>query len=60
MKIKLIFLAIFFSLFLSCQKEKSKEVKKPNILWVFLEDTAPLLSVYGEQLISNPNIDSLA
>lgn len=34
--------------------------KKPNILWVFLEDTAPLLSSYGTTLISTPNIDSLA
>lgn len=53
----LLFLIILVS---SCKIEKPKETQKPNILWVFLEDTAPLLSAYGENLISTPNIDSLA
>ena len=57
---KILLLIIFISLFISCQNEKNIEVKQPNILWIFLEDTAPLLSAYGEQLISTPNIDSLA
>lgn len=57
---KKIFLAIVFLSFFSCQKEKSNEIQKPNILWIFLEDTAPLLSAYGETLINTPNIDSLA
>ena len=52
---------LFFALFclISCSKKKEQSLK-PNILWVFLEDTAPLLSSYGESLISTPNIDSLA
>ena len=33
---------------------------RPNILWIFLEDTAPLLGCYGTSLIATPNIDSLA
>ncbi|MCK0156825.1 sulfatase [Cellulophaga sp. F20128] len=33
---------------------------KPNILWLYLEDTAPLLSCYGTSLIATPHIDSLA
>ena len=53
---------------LSCAKNKNAEVQvqpgesepKPNILWIYLEDTAPLLSAYGTTLISTPNIDSLA
>jgi arylsulfatase A-like enzyme len=57
---KNIFFLIIVFLVSSCQNEKPKEVKKPNILWVFLEDTAPLLSAYGKQLIVTPNIDSLA
>ncbi|WP_420401849.1 sulfatase [Flagellimonas sp.] len=46
----------------SCNvKEKVEKVpQSPNILWIFLEDTAPLLSSYGTTLISTPNIDSLA
>lgn len=35
-------------------------VDKPNILWIYLEDTSPLLSCYGTTLISTPNIDELA
>lgn len=51
---------------LSCAKKKEAETQveesrqKPNILWIYLEDTAPLLSAYGTTLISTPNIDSLA
>lgn len=48
---------------LSCTEEKkpiSETNKQPNVLWIFLEDTAPLLSSYGTTLISTPNIDSLA
>ena len=54
-----LFLSIFF---LSCE-EKPKEMEPaplPNILWIYLEDTAPLLSSYGTTSISTPNIDSLA
>ena len=43
----------------SCQFE-SREKTKPNIPWIFLEDTSPLLSCYGEPIISTPNIDKLA
>jgi hypothetical protein len=57
---KKIFLVIVVLTFFSCKKEKSIEAQKPNILWIFLEDTAPLLSSYGETLINTPNIDSLA
>lgn len=41
------------------KKEKAKK-QQPNILWIFLEDTAPLMGTYGTTLISTPNIDSLA
>ena len=47
----------------SCAKKKNEEQvskKQPNILWIYLEDTAPLLSCYGTTLISTPNIDNLA
>ncbi|MFH6602841.1 sulfatase [Maribacter algicola] len=45
----------------SCQNKKEQpEEIQPNILWIFLEDTAPLLGCYGSTIVSTPNIDSLA
>lgn len=32
----------------------------PNILWVYLEDTNPWMSCYGDELVNTPNIDALA
>ncbi len=47
--------------FYSCkEKVKAQGQTKPNILWVFLEDTAPLMGPYGTSIIATPNIDSLA
>jgi arylsulfatase A-like enzyme len=34
--------------------------KNPNILWVYLEDTCPWMSCYGDKVIETPNIDALA
>jgi len=34
--------------------------KKPNILWITLEDTSPRMGCYGDQLARTPNIDRLA
>jgi hypothetical protein len=53
------FVAVFFGL-LSCTSSKSFDLNKKNILWVYLEDTAPLMGAYGERLIETPNIDELA
>ncbi|MDY8134179.1 sulfatase [Aquimarina sp. 2201CG5-10] len=63
--VKVISYCLLILTVLSCvdkrQGSKTEEKKeKPNILWIFLEDTAPLLSSYGETLIQTPNIDSLA
>lgn len=33
---------------------------KPNILWVYVEDTNPWMSCYGDEVIKTPNIDKLA
>ena len=48
------------SLLLSCQKEEALILERPNILWIFLEDTAPLMGPYGTTIIATPHIDSLA
>ncbi|PIA81060.1 sulfatase [Gaetbulibacter sp. 4G1] len=59
--LKGLLLLLFITTSCANKKEEIKDLKKqPNILWIFLEDTAPLLSSYGETLISTPNIDSLA
>ncbi|CAL2082826.1 Choline-sulfatase [Tenacibaculum sp. 190524A02b] len=59
-----LYILILFSGFSSCKtkptKNENKETKKPNILWLFLEDTAPLMSAYGTDIIKTPHIDSLA
>ncbi|OXU15597.1 sulfatase family protein [Sedimentisphaera salicampi] len=40
---------------------RTKDLKeKPNILWVYLEDTNAWMSCYGDDTIKTPNIDKLA
>ena len=61
-----IFSILFFSVLLvtnfSCtNNQKAKEQKDPpNILWIVLEDTNPLMGCYGETLIETPHINQLA
>ncbi len=47
---------------ISCaeKKQSTEPESRPNILWIFLEDTAPLLGAYGTTIISTPNIDNLS
>lgn len=33
---------------------------RPNILWIYVEDTNDWMSCYGDEVIETPNIDSLA
>ena len=56
--IRLVIIALIISL-TACSDEPST-TNNPNILWIYLEDTSPLLSCYGNSLISTPNIDKLA
>ncbi|MBU3028399.1 sulfatase family protein [Zobellia galactanivorans] len=66
MKNNILLIVLVATLFVSCkngdtrQKEGNENTTKPNILWIYLEDTAPLMGCYGEQLVATPNIDSLA
>lgn len=59
--VKIIGLVILMALY-ACKNtaRSAQKSKQPNILWIVLEDTAPLLSCYGETLINTPNIDKLA
>lgn len=34
--------------------------KKPNILWIYIEDQNPWYGCYGEKLVQTPHIDALA
>ena len=58
---KIFFLLILSStlIFSSCTL-KQYENTSPNILWIYLEDTSPLLGCYGTEIVSTPNIDKLA
>ncbi|MEF3308098.1 sulfatase-like hydrolase/transferase [Paenibacillus sp. GYB004] len=37
-----------------------RELARPNILWISLEDTSPRFGCYGDPLARTPNIDKLA
>ena len=34
--------------------------QQPNIIWITCEDISPYMSVYGDRVVSTPNIDRLA
>ncbi len=36
------------------------ETRRPNILWISIEDTSPQLGCYGDALAQTPHIDALA
>ncbi len=36
------------------------DTTRPNILWIYIEDTNDWMSCYGDKLIQTPNIDALA
>ena len=46
-------------LFIGCKSSVISE-KQPNILWIVLEDTAPIFGCYGSELVHTPHVDSLA
>lgn len=55
-------LSVFLLSSLRCQQPNNKEKNsdRPNILWIVLEDTSPLLGCYGETLIKTPHMDALS
>jgi len=46
-------------IFSSCSSFQ-KVPPNPNILWIYLEDTSPLMGAYGTNIIATPNSDKLA
>ncbi|KZS38833.1 iduronate-2-sulfatase [Aquimarina aggregata] len=47
-------------LLFACNTEQIEERKKPNILFIAIDDLRPELGAYGSQLAVSPNIDKLA
>jgi arylsulfatase A-like enzyme len=47
-------------LLFATEAEAAKKEEKPNILWIYLEDTCPLFGAYDYPLSQTPNIDKLA
>lgn len=52
-------LAVLFLIICSCSNPK-KDVAKPNILFISIDDLRPTLGVYGDSIAVTPNIDQLA
>ncbi len=40
--------------------KKKDPIKKPNILWIYVDDLNPVLSCYGESINPTPTLDYLA
>ena len=38
----------------------AEDPERPNIVWIIAEDMSPDLGCYGNQVVTTPNIDSLA
>ena len=55
-----LFIIVLFGL--SCQKKGGRDLKrkKPNVLFIAVDDLRPMLGCYGDQQIKTPNIDRLA
>lgn len=57
---KTLFLYISLFLFLGCNSTKSGSLKKPNILFIGIDDLRPELGCYGSDIAISPNLDRLA
>ena len=57
-------LSIFCFLLISVESEtgliNKKDTKKPNILFICVDDLRPDLGCYGNEFVKTPNIDRLA
>ena len=59
------FKPVFFVLiptlfFWSCKNPSKEDPKRPNILWITVEDISPNLGCYGDKLAHTPALDALA
>ncbi|AJR04470.1 sulfatase [Siansivirga zeaxanthinifaciens] len=60
--LKIFVLSLFFTLSGVCQTtaQKNLKTKKPNILFIAVDDLRPELNFYGANHIKSPNLDKLA
>ncbi|SDR69985.1 Arylsulfatase A [Polaribacter sp. KT25b] len=54
------FYSLLFLLIISCQQQEKKVSKKPNILFIGIDDLRPELGCYGSDIAVSPNLDKLA
>ncbi|MCD6374171.1 MAG: sulfatase [Caldisericaceae bacterium] len=60
MKILILFLFFIFSVFACGIVEQKEMKKKPNILFIAVDDLRPELGCYGSEIAVTPNLDRLA
>ena len=63
MKCSACLLAVFAALsgfFLQTSTAAAEADRRPNVLWIYLEDVSGWFSCYGDQVIETPQIDALA
>ena len=59
-KLFYVYLFLLKFLFLVGCNTQEEEKKRPNILWITVEDISPNLGCYGDRLARTPNLDALA
>ena len=58
MKLQYLLFIVFINL-QACAKKPEVDHKKPNILFIAIDDLRPELGIYGNPMIISPNIDAL-
>ncbi|MDO6810470.1 sulfatase [Zobellia galactanivorans] len=54
------FFSFLFIVFFMCIGLKAQESKKPNVLFIIVDDLRPELGCYGKSQVISPNIDKLS
>ena len=59
-KLFYVYLFLLKFLFLVGCNTQEEEKKRPNILWITVEDISPNLGCYGDRVAHTPTLDALA